>query len=70
MKKLALIAAVMITLITISSVTAQPGRNKRPDRPKGFNIDRLTKALELTDAQAAQILTKPSLHMCGENMDL
>ncbi len=55
MKKLKLIITLILITATASIVTAQQGRGPVERHRMGFDADRLTKALELTDEQAEQI---------------
>jgi Spy/CpxP family protein refolding chaperone len=55
MKRITLILTILsIAFVTIST-SAQPGRKRGADRAPGFNIERLTQALGLTEEQATQI---------------
>ena len=55
MKKITLIATILVIAATVTAISAQQGRGRGTGRQMGFNIDRLTQELELTDAQATQI---------------
>jgi Spy/CpxP family protein refolding chaperone len=55
MKKISLITVILLICAMVTSISAQQGRGRGAGRQMGFNIDRLTQELELTDAQAAQI---------------
>jgi len=50
-----LIAMILVIATTVTAISAQQERGRRTGRQMGFNIDRLTETLELTDAQTAQI---------------
>ena len=55
MNKLKLFITLILITATASILTAQQGRGPGERHRMGFDIDRLTKALELTDEQAEQI---------------
>lgn len=55
MRKITQIATILLIAFAVTAASAQPERTMGPREQKGFNIDRLTKALELTEAQAAQV---------------
>ena len=55
MKKITLVITLLVIAATAAITVAQPGRGPGERHKMGFNIDRLTKALDLTDEQAKQI---------------
>jgi Spy/CpxP family protein refolding chaperone len=54
MKKITLLITLILITATAVTIAAQ-GRGPGDRHNRGFNIDRLTKALDLTDEQAGQI---------------
>lgn len=55
MKRITLLTTILVIAATITTISAQQGRARGAGGQMGFNIDRLIKTLELTEAQAAQI---------------